>query len=232
MKSIAMLALGALVAVTVMLTFPHATPHVGYAGSPLCNGDVNGDGRVDIADGIYIINYQLRQGPPPVPIEPRPCLATGQTCCYDNDGNVIDCVSTEYPGQDAFYRTGSSVVGRFVANGDGTVTDNCTGLMWQKDTAPGTYTWQSALNYCENLKLAGHTDWRLPNLRELQSLADYSRVNPSMDPIFGEASKYYLSSSTYVDDPDNAWYMFFGNGYLYFVSKDFDYYVRAVRGEF
>ena len=67
-------------------------------------------------------------------------------------------------------------------------------------------------------------------MRELQSLVDYSRVNPTIDPIFGDASKYYLSSSTNVDNPRNAWYIFFGNGYAYFVSKDFDYYVRAVRG--
>jgi hypothetical protein len=59
-----------------------------------------------------------------------------------------------------------------IDNGNGTVTDTGSGLMWQKATAPGTYTWQAALSYCENLSLAGHSDWRLPNRNELESLVD------------------------------------------------------------
>ena len=53
----------------------------------------------------------------------------------------------------------------YIDNGDGTVTDTGTGLMWQKATAPGTYTWEAALVYCENLNLANHTDWRFPRQR-------------------------------------------------------------------
>ena len=61
--------------------------------------------------------------------------ATGQTTCYDTEGNVINCGSAEWPGQDGFYQAGCPSAGRFVDNGDGTVTDSCTGLVWQKDTA-------------------------------------------------------------------------------------------------
>ena len=57
--------------------------------------------------------------------------------------------------------------GRFVDNGDGTVTDNCTGLMWAKNSTPTSYHWQAALQYCDALDFAGHTDWRPPNIMEL-----------------------------------------------------------------
>lgn len=71
--------------------------------------------------------------------------------------------------------------------------------MWQKETALlGTRTWQNALKYCEGLALAGHTDWRLPNVRELLSIVDYGRYDPSIDPIFGAVSNVYCSSSTFV----------------------------------
>jgi hypothetical protein len=64
----------------------------------------------------------------------------------------------------------------FVDNSDGTVTDTSTGLMWQQATASGTYTWEQALTYCENLTLpaGGYSDWRMPNRNELQSIVDYS----------------------------------------------------------
>ena len=74
----------------------------------------------------------------------------------------------------------------FIDNGDGTISDTSTGLMWQKATAPGTYTWEQALTYCENLTLpaGGYSDWRLPNRNELQSIVDYSRYNPAIDTTF------------------------------------------------
>ena len=71
---------------------------------------------------------------------------------------------------------------RFVDNGNGTVSDTSTGLMWQQDTDRQTgnkyyvlMTWEEALLYCENLQLGGYTDWRLPTVKELRSLADYSQ---------------------------------------------------------
>ena len=90
----------------------------------------------------------------------------------------------------------------FVDNSDGTISDTSTGLMWQKATAPGTYTWEQALTYCENLTLpaGGYSDWRLPNRNELQSIVDYSRYNPAIDTTFfpGTVASYYWSSTTYA----------------------------------
>jgi len=59
-----------------------------------------------------------------------------------------------------------------VINSDGTVTDITTGLMWQQST-DGPMTWESAISHCEDLSLAGYSDWRLPNPSELRSITDY-----------------------------------------------------------
>ncbi len=90
----------------------------------------------------------------------------------------------------ARYVRGTSSVGinHFVNNGDGTVTDQATGLMWQQADA-GPFNWGEALNYAETLTIAGYSDWRLPNAKELQSIVDYSRSpdttnSPAIDPVF------------------------------------------------
>ena len=106
----------------------------------------------------------------------------------------------------------------FIDNGDGTITDTSTGLMWQKATAPGTYTWEQALTYCENLTLpaGGYSDWRLPNRNELQSIVDYSRYNPAIDTTFfpDTVASAYWSSTTYAYDTNDAWYRGLHNGYV------------------
>ncbi len=120
-------------------------------------------------------------------------------------------------------------------NDDGTVTDLETGLMWQQDTAPGTYTWGQALSYCENLTLGGYDDWRLPNRNELQSIIDYSRRTPSIDAVFNAESTYYWTSTTYIPY-DNvllpyAWVVSFDDGQIICCGGKGSPlgYVRAVR---
>ncbi|MFC1857034.1 DUF1566 domain-containing protein [Thermodesulfobacteriota bacterium] len=128
-------------------------------------------------------------------------------------------------------QSGSS--GNLVLNGDGTVTDTVTGLMWQETMASGTYTWQEALAYAEGLTLAEYTDWRLPNRNELQTLVDYSRYNPAIDLLLAAqtVSSYYWSSTT-DKDHTKAWIVNFTSGYigyLYSYGKPYSHYVRAVR---
>ena len=86
----------------------------------------------------------------------------------------------------------STAADRFVDNCDGTVTDVTTGLMWQQGTASVRLTLSQALSYCETLALAGYTDWRLPNIKELDSIIDRSRANPSIDTDFFPDSASYL----------------------------------------
>jgi len=120
--------------------------------------------------------------------------------------------------------------GDFIDNGDGTVTDTSTGLMWQQATA-GSMDWQSALTYCENLSLAGHDDWRLPDRNELQSLVDYSRYNPSIDTgAFPDTVSYlYWSSTTSANYTSSAWPVDFYYGSVGYYGKSNSCYVRAVR---
>lgn len=102
----------------------------------------------------------------------------------------------------------------FQVNGDGTITDNATGLMWMQDDNGEGLTWTEALNYAENADYAGYNDWRLPNAKELQSIVDYTRApsvtnSPAIDPLFncsvitdegGESNyPFYWTSSTHAN---------------------------------
>jgi hypothetical protein len=165
-----------------------------------------------------------------VPIVCPPALppATGQTKCYDLAGREIACDDADYPGQDGFYRAGCPSEGRFVDHGDGTVTDRCTGLMWQKDMPRGDFVWQDGLKYCEALELARHSDWRLPNIRELESLVDRER-EPAIHPLFASVAHGCLSSSTYFPDPEKVWSQDFSHGWTGIGPRGAFLSVRAVR---
>ena len=213
------------------------------------NGDVNADGNVDLSDAVTILGNLFLGSPTELvglcaaPPAPSGLPATGQKVCYgfvENQGWVeVPCAEAACQGQDASYATGCPSEGRFTDNEDGTVTDNCTGLQWQKDTADvngdGQSTdqdyavWCDALAYCENLSFAGHDDWRLPNVRELQSIVDYGRVVPAIDPVFGALSSFYWSSTSYAVFPLNAWLVHFHIGHVDLGHKGGGYYVRAVR---
>jgi hypothetical protein len=120
----------------------------------------------------------------------------------------------------------------FIDNADGTITDTATGLMWQQATAPGTYTWQQALDYIALLnaeEYLGYDDWRLPDRTELQSIVDYGRFDPAIDPLFSAVASYYWSSTTGANGTYYAWVVYFYNGYVGYGSKANNYYVRAVR---
>jgi hypothetical protein len=203
------------------------------AEPPCCNGDVNGDGRIEISDAVYLLYYLFGGYPEPQMLS---CCrkwvpATGATQCWSTDVNPRSCNTPAFPGEDAFYKAGCPTKGRFVDNGDGTITDNCTGLMWQKESAPnpGSWTWQNALKYCDNLKLAGYEDWRLPNIRELLSMVDYGRLNPCNDPVFQSWGQWYWSSTTWIAQTD-AWAVFFFRGESTPGNKFGTADARAVRG--
>ena len=72
----------------------------------------------------------------------------------------------------------SSAFSEYVDNGDDTVTDTATGLMWQKGTAPDTVDWKKPRIYCDNLSLGGYSDWRVPTVRELSILFEISILSP------------------------------------------------------
>ena len=80
-------------------------------------------------------------------------------------------------------------INSYTNNGNGTISDNATGLMWMQNDNGAGLTWENALSYAENLTYAGHSDWRLPDTKELQSIVDYTRSPDStssaaINPLF------------------------------------------------
>jgi len=128
---------------------------------------------------------------------------------------------------------GQTTTKSFTDNGNVTVTDNDTKLMWQKGEG-GSMTWESAITYCENLSLAGYSDWRLPNIKELESITDDSKYNPAIDTTyFPNAYSFgYWSSTTFTCCNSSALGVRFSDGSVanYGPEKSNNDYVRCVRG--
>ena len=174
---------------------------------------------------------------------PAAVWQTGQTTIYyaGDDGNIK--AGVPWPLQ------------RFKDNGDGTVTDNLTGLMWLQDAncinthysgfdadntaGDGRVTWEHALDFIAGINDgtypncgAGYTDWRLSNRRELQSLTDFSTYYPALqtgNPFSNVQSYWYWASNTYVTTYDAAIAQSVGIGYQYIWGKIGDFNVWPVR---
>ncbi len=119
-----------------------------------------------------------------------------------NSENFYRCVSGDEYG-----------VNDFIVNEDGTVTDQNSGLIWQHRDDGIARDWRDSLAYCEGLELAGQADWRLPNIKELQSIVDYSRNNPAIDPsvfTLSDSEGWFWSSTTHGDTTLSAAYICFG----------------------
>lgn len=118
-------------------------------------------------------------------------LKTGQTQCWDVIGQAYPCAW--FPEQDGASQNGLDRV--YVDNGNGTITDTRTGLMWEKLSDDDSihdkdteYSWTNAfavkIALLNQIAFAGYTDWRLPNVSELQSLANYGASAPAVSPAF------------------------------------------------
>ncbi|MBI4848580.1 MAG: DUF1566 domain-containing protein [Nitrospirae bacterium] len=178
---------------------------------------------------------------------------TGQTKCY-RDVSPYDEISCAGTGQDGAYNINPM---SFTNNGNGTVTDNNTGLMWQRcsigqnndDTCSGTtqsYNWyrasgtyQSTYNpdsqdVCGDLVRGGYSDWRLPSKKELITIVDYAvpYPGPTINAAYfpNTSASHYWSSTTNAYNPYDAWLVDFGNGYVSSGYKHSPFYVRCVRG--
>ena len=151
-------------------------------------------------------------------------FSTGHSSYFgETKSAYVRCVRGGYQG---------SPVGTFdpfviIGTDDPTVIHKTTGLEWQKTFETGM-TWQQSMAYCENLDYAGHTDWRLPNVKELQSLINNELAAPASDfpdMPFG----YFWSSSTSLTDPTTGWAV--SGGEVYPIQKTALKSVRCVRGE-
>lgn len=176
---------------------------------------------------------------------------TGQTKCYNASGDEIACAGT---GQDGEIRAGVAwPEPRFTDNGDGTLTDNLTGLIWLKNAnCYDRVTWAAALSNAASLAdgVCGLSDssqfgdWRLPNVLELESLVHFDYHAQFADPnIFSSnalwlnsqgfttaQSSGYWSSTTAPNHADSAYYVYMDAGYTHFDGKGETAYFVAVRG--
>jgi Protein of unknown function (DUF1566) len=170
---------------------------------------------------------------------------------FDVSGIPINGAST---GRDGDIQAGVPFPSpRFTDNANGTVTDNLTGLIWLKNASCSTISpavWATALSNANSLangqcgptdgSVAG--DWRLPNVKELQSLIDFGFFNPALsnaagmakwtegDAFSGVQSAVYWSSTTNADNPDNAWNVNLNDGNTNDDNKDNTNLVWPVRG--
>jgi len=172
---------------------------------------------------------------------------TGQTRCYGTNGNPVDCKGT---GQDGVMLMGVPwPIPRFTDHKDGTITDNLTGLMWTRNAGTpgvgqckgGGRDWEEAFVYvkCANsANYSGYSDWRVPNINELRSLANigYNEQHDDFLSSWLQSQGFinvqlesYWASTQYVGDAVSAWCVYLWNGYTNYNYKIMDYYVWLVR---
>jgi formylglycine-generating enzyme required for sulfatase activity len=112
-----------------------------------------------------------------------------------------------------------------------TWSDPVTGLEWQCESA-GRMSWHAAQEYARSLRLEGRTDWRLPTVRELETLLDRRQYRPEMrtEIPFRDRLSYW-SSTTFGPHRNNAWIVMFDGAYVLSYYKTNLYHVRCLRGQ-
>ena len=184
---------------------------------------------ITFADGTLTGTYECPECPPEYGLP-----WTGQTTVYQaNDDGTY---------QKGYTLTRPIVKGvgshRFTDNGDGTISDAATGLMWVKDpiAAPGApfnaaMNWSNAIINCEALNFATHTDWRLPNVKELLSIMDYEGAPRYIDAVFFPNTVFanYWSSTTLLFMTNMAFWCSYSLGSSDATLKSTVFYVRPVR---
>jgi hypothetical protein len=126
-----------------------------------------------------------------------PVVDTGQIRCYDDAKEIIYPAQEEdFYGQDAQYR---GLPFSFKENGDGTVNDLNTGLMWQQVPSSRGFSWKEAVEYCNELELGGYDDWRIPTLKELFALQNFSKGWPYID------TEYFSLATGHIGKDEQFW---------------------------
>ncbi len=121
----------------------------------------------------------------------------------------------------------------FIDNKNGTITDNYTGLVWQQLQSPEVMTWEDALRFAANLSLTGKKDWRLPNIKELQSLNDEKLFRPSFNKNYFtniSSGNFWSSTTLKQPRPDKGWTINVDFGIVSYNAKTTLQNVLCVRG--
>jgi len=239
--------------IPVLLTLVFsASPSRG--ADPLVCGDVLAPAGVTVADALAVLKTAVGQTVALRCTAAGMPLSTGQELCDQGAGSGVMGACPGNPvGQDADFGAGLSRA--WVDNGDGTVSDVATGLVWEKLSDDDSihdrdlsYSWANAFGKIASLNegsFAGHDDWRLPNVRELETLRTLSVGGPPIASEFTEPCSpgvtvldgscsgpgYYWSSSTWSGNSSAAWVVLFSDGGTVDASlKSTWRSVRAVRG--
>lgn len=116
--------------------------------------------------------------------------------------------------------------------GDGVIYDSLTGLFWQQHIYNDTLSWEQALLYADTCTYANYTDWRLPNIKELQSLVDVSKENPCVNKNYFKniSAQKFWASTTLPNQTSKAWFWDTRFGITSYLSKDSKIYVWLVLG--
>ena len=147
--------------------------------------------------------------------------ASASTSDKAGNSNLVRCV------------TGTAISGWYFTNTVDVVVDRYTGLTWQRSDNASEDTWENAITYCEGLTLDTQTDWRLPDIKELQSIMDDTAVAaPTINATFftDTNSAGYWSSTTDTNTPANAWTTDFNTGEMGNAVKTGSLNIRCVRG--
>jgi hypothetical protein len=166
----------------------------------------------------------------------RHILNTGQTCCYNDEGQQIAC---PFSGQDADLQVGIPwPTDRYTSHGE-VVIDHLTGLTWTQDANISTFpcTWQEAFEQINTLnkeRYGGYTDWRLPNRNELRSTVSYQTRKPALQdnhPFKNVFLGWYWSSTTALINPAYAWSIHLEGARMFYGRKDQYQLFWPVRGQ-
>ncbi len=125
----------------------------------------------------------------------------------------------------------------YIGDKNSSVYDTSADIVWTDNNATDesnatTFTWIAAYTYCENLDLNGSTDWHLPNINQLFTLSDKTRYNPAIDiTVFNniKTDKAYWSSTTNMQNTNDALAVDFHDGKVVSVNKSTQLYLRCFR---
>ncbi len=166
---------------------------------------------------------------------PADLPVTGQITCSDTAGAVIACAGT---GQDGEHQAGVPwPTPHFTVDGTGNcVIDNVTGLLWVRSPEAITRTWLQALDFANDLELCGYTDWRMPNVNELESLVNSEAADPAAflngEGFSGIQAGAYWSSTSYTNGSAGlAWSVNMNRGDVSFIPKAGNNYLWSVAGQ-
>ncbi len=164
----------------------------------------------------------------PVAVSTSLIPATGQATCYDTSGAIISCVGA---GQDGSYINNPL---SYADNGNGTITDNVTTLMWQKQDDGTTRNLANAITYCNGLALGGYTDWRLPSRMDIITIVNFGTSYPAIDTTYFPGTQSlspYGASTIYASNTNFVWRVIFDDGTVKYEDKTYNAYIRCVRGQ-